>query len=117
MLAGGLAGLVRWTAMAFDPSPALLVPLQVLHAGTFAATHLGAMQWISTHVPAHRSGTAQALLATSTGGIAMSSATLASGPIYAAFGGASYAAMSIMSILGMIALVVLRRRAQVPAGA
>jgi PPP family 3-phenylpropionic acid transporter len=116
MLIGGLSALVRWTAMAFDPSPALLVPLQVLHAGTFASTHLGAMQWISTNVPSEKSGTAQALLATSTGGIAMSTATLASGPLYEAFAGASYIAMTIMGVAGLLAVAMLARNGEKRAG-
>ena len=96
-------GLVRWLAMAFDPAPAWLVPLQILHAGTFAATHLGAMQWIGAHVPAATAGTAQALLSTFTAGIAMSFAMLVSGPLYASFAGGAYLAMAVVCALGLAA--------------
>ena len=43
---GAGAAVVRWLAMGFDPPLALLVPLQVLHALTFGATHLGAIHFI-----------------------------------------------------------------------
>src|SRR5262249_18451988 len=43
--AGG--GVVRWGAMALDPPVALLPPLQCLHALSFGATHLGAMQFLA----------------------------------------------------------------------
>ncbi len=52
LLAGGLAAIVRWVSMSFDPPLAALVGLQVLHAFTFGATHLGAMHFIADAVPA-----------------------------------------------------------------
>lgn len=109
ILAGCAAGLVRWTAMAFDPAPWLLVPLQILHAGTFAATHLGAMHWIGANIPAATAGTTQALLSTSTAGVAMSILMLASGPLYANYAGGAYAAMSIACVIGGGAALLLAR--------
>ncbi|MGE0630308.1 MAG: MFS transporter [Hyphomicrobiaceae bacterium] len=109
MISGAVSGIVRWLAMSADPSPLMLVPLQVLHAGTFAATHLGAMQWIARNVPGHVAGSAQALLTTFSAGIAMSSATLMSGPLYQAFGGGAYAAMAVLCVLGLLAGITLNR--------
>ena len=43
IVAGAGASVVRWAVMAFDPPLALLVPLQVLHALTYGAAHLGAI--------------------------------------------------------------------------
>ena len=113
---GAVAGLVRWTGMAFDPPVALLFPLQILHAGSFAATHLGAMHWIARSVPDHQAGTAQALLSTITGGIGMGGAILLSGWLYPAFGGAGYLGMAALCALGgaaALALHVLPRPAMV----
>jgi PPP family 3-phenylpropionic acid transporter len=109
ILAGGVAGIVRWTAMAFDPAAWLLVPLQILHAGTFAATHLGAMHWIGANVPQATAGTAQALLSTSTAGVAMSILMLASGPLYAQYAGGAYAAMTLACVLGIVPALLLAR--------
>ena len=109
MLAGGLCGLIRWTVMAVDPAVGLLVPLQLLHAGTYAATHLGAMNWISRNVPDYQAGSAQALLSTFTAGISMGLAMLASGPLYAHYSGAGYLAMTLLAVVGIAAGLTLRK--------
>ncbi len=109
MMLGAAAGLVRWLAMAFDPAPYWLVPLQILHGGTFAASHLGAMLWIGARVPAATAGTAQALLSTFTAGIAMSAAMLVSGVLYEAFAGRAYLAMVVACGLGLVAGLALAR--------
>lgn len=109
MMIGGACGLVRWLAMAFDPAAHWLVPLQLLHAGTFAATHLGAMQWIAARVPPAAAGTAQALLSTFSAGIVMSGVMLISGALYAASAGRAYLAMVAACALGLAAGAVLLR--------
>ena len=45
-------GMVRWLGMAFTTELWALVPLQALHAGSFAACHLGAMAFIQRALPA-----------------------------------------------------------------
>ncbi len=108
---GALAGLVRWTAMAFDPPLAALLPLQVLHGFTFGAAHLGALHFMSAHVPASEAATAQALYASVTAGIGLGLATLASGPLYAAVGSQAYLAMAGLCAIGMVAALALRKAA------
>ena len=110
---GAACGLVRWTAMAFDPPVALLAPLQILHAGTFAATHLGAMHWIARVVPDHQAGTAQALLSTASSGIGMGGAILLSGWLYADYGGSAYLGMAAMCAVGGASALGLRAAAGV----
>ena len=80
------AAVVRWLAMGFDPPLALLLPLQVLHGLTFGATHVGAIHFMGRAVPRSQTGTAQALYASVTGGIAMGGAMLIAGPLYATYG-------------------------------
>ena len=104
---GAGAAVVRWLAMGFDPPLALLVPLQVLHALTFGATHVGAMHFIGRAVPQVQAGTAQALYASVTGGIAMGGAMLLAGPLYAAYAGRAYWAMAALAAVGLIASLVL----------
>jgi len=106
---GATAGVLRWIVTAFDPPLALLVPLQVLHALTFGATHLGAVHVISAHVPSQAAGTAQALNASATSGIAMGSATLLAGQLYGAAGAQAYLAMAALSLLGLMAAGILVR--------
>jgi PPP family 3-phenylpropionic acid transporter len=106
---GAGAAVIRWLAMGFDPPLSLLVPLQLLHALTFGATHLGAMHFIARAVPHVQAGTAQALYASVTSGIAMGGAMLIAGPLYANFGGRAYWAMAGLAAVGLVAGLVLVR--------
>ena len=112
ILAGALAGIVRWGAMAFDPPLWLLAPLQVLHAFTYGASHLGAMQFIARAVPAGASGTAQALYAVMAAGCVIGGVTLISGAIYSSAGGLVYLLPAALSALGAGLMLVLKRRWQ-----
>lgn len=107
LIAGGAASVLRWGLMAFDPPLIALIPLQALHAWTFAATHLGAMHMIQALVPERAAGTAQALYATVTAGIAMGGAIYLAGRLYAAFSGASYLAMAALAAVGLVAACLL----------
>lgn len=109
IVAGAGAAVIRWLAMGFDPPLALLVPLQLLHALTFGATHIGAIHFIGRAVPETQAGTAQALYASVTGGIAMGGAMLVAGPLYAAYAGRAYWAMAVLAAVGLIASLVLAR--------
>lgn len=109
MAAGALASVIRWTAMGFDPPLVLLISLQVLHGATYGATHLAAVHFISSTVPPALGGTAQALYASVTSGIAMGSATLVAGRLYATWGGQAYLAMAVLSLVGLLASIALLR--------
>ena len=108
--AGALAGVVRWSAMAFDPPLAALVMLQALHGLTYGATHIGAVHYISASVPPALAGTAQALYASVTAGIAMGLATLLAGQLYGASGALAYLAMAGLSLAGLLAGLLLLRK-------
>jgi PPP family 3-phenylpropionic acid transporter len=110
LVAGSAAAVVRWAATAFDPPLALLVPLQLLHALTYAATHVGAIHFIARAVPDGAAGTAQALYATVAAGVVLGGATLLSGPLYAAFGGRAYLSMALLAAVGLVAGLLLMRR-------
>jgi PPP family 3-phenylpropionic acid transporter len=96
---GGLGGTVRWTATGLSDALPVLAGAQALHALTFAATHLGAMYFLSHSVPPGRAAVAQSLYAVVTG-LGIGFATLACGPLYAAVGGAAYLAMAAMTAAG-----------------
>lgn len=110
ILGAGVAAVVRWGLMAFDPPLALLFPLQVLHAFTFGATHFGAMHFIHRAVPQEQAGTAQSLVAAATGGLGMGAATLLSGVLYDSIAGRGYLAMAAIGGIGLIATIALKRR-------
>lgn len=109
MIAGCAACVVRWVILAFDPPLALLIPLQLLHALTYGATHIGAILFISRAVPAGASGTAQGLYATIAAGVGHGAATLASGKLYPLYGGKAFLAMAALSAVGLAAGVALYR--------
>ncbi len=95
--AGGAA--LRWTAMALNP-PILLLPwLQLLHALSFGATYLGALNFVARSAPPGQSASAQGYLAVAAGA-AMAGAMGLSGVLYAAFGGLAYAAMALAAVAG-----------------
>jgi MFS transporter, PPP family, 3-phenylpropionic acid transporter len=106
---GAVASVVRWLAMGFDPPLAALVALQALHGLTYGATHIGAFYFMSQAVAERQAGTAQALYASSTAGIAMGGAMLLSGQLYAAYGGRTYWAMAAIAAVGLAASLALRR--------
>lgn len=110
LLIGAGAGVVRWLVMALDPPLAVLLPLQALHALSYGASHLGAMQFIAQAVPAQSGGTAQALYATCSGALAMAIAMQIAGHTYVAYAGLAYGAMALLSLAAVAAAWLLRRR-------
>lgn len=102
LLIGGIAGVVRWSLMPLDLPLVLLFPLQVLHAFTFGAAHLGAMYFITDQVDPKLSATAQGLYSSAVMGIALSLTTLLSGYLFEAHGGLVFLAMAAMSLGGAL---------------
>ncbi len=105
---GAVGGLIRWTAMAFDPPVALLPALQVLHALSFGASHLGAMAFLARAVPRGLAASAQGTVSTLSG-IVMAAATGLSGLLYAASGSLAYLAMAAMALAGLGCALLARR--------
>jgi PPP family 3-phenylpropionic acid transporter len=111
---GAAGGAVRWSAMALDPPAALVPVLQMLHALSFGATHLGALTYVARHAPEGQAATAQGHLAIALS-VAMAAASAAAGPLYAAFGVRSYAAMALAAVAGGICARVANRTGPVVA--
>jgi len=106
---GGGGAILRWAAMAFDPPVALLLPLQLLHACSFAATHLGLMGFMARSVPRELAARGQGYVATLTS-LVNASATLTSGFVYAALGSHAYWVMAAMATAGVISAIYASRR-------
>lgn len=114
LMLGGFGGALRWTVMAFDP-PALLLPaLQLLHAASFGASHLGALTYLAQTVPPGQGATAQGYLAIALG-LVMAAAMGLSGLLYAAYGAASYGAMALAAIAGGVCALIAHRPRRVAA--
>ena len=99
ILIGAAGGIVRWSAMTFDPPAAVLFPLQLLHAVSFGATHLGTMMFLSQNAPEGNRAAAQGDVST-TSSIAMAAASALAGVLYGASGAAAYAAMAALAAAG-----------------
>lgn len=106
---GGVAAVVRWTALAFAPPLWMLWPLQALHALTFAATYLAGLQIIETLAPPGGHTAAQTLNSVMAAGILIGLATLAAGPLYDRVGVSGYLAMSGLAVIGLLLGWRLRR--------
>jgi PPP family 3-phenylpropionic acid transporter len=106
---GAVASVIRWLTMGFDPPLMVLIPLQALHGATYGCTHIGAIYFMAKSVPAHHSGTAQAVYASVTSGIGLGGAMLLAGQLYADHGGRTYWAMAGLAVVGLAAGIALMR--------
>ncbi len=119
ILIGGLAAVVRWTALAALPPVWLLYPLQLLHAGTFAATFLGGVRMTQAMHGDERTPTAQMIYMALASAPAQAAATLLSGGLldwlrpagHAAWG---YLSMTAIALVGVALAVLLWRGREAP---
>lgn len=109
LIVGGAAGVLRWLAMAGDPSFGWLVVLQCLHALTFGATFLGALNILQSSVPEAQAASAQGLHAALAPGIIMGGVTVMSGQIYGPLQASSFLVMSGIALVGLLFAVLLAR--------
>ncbi|MFA5901962.1 MAG: MFS transporter, partial [Hyphomicrobium sp.] len=109
IVVGAAASIVRWGAMAFDPPLALLIPLQMLHALTYGAAHLGAILFISRAVPHAGMGSAQSFYATIAAGLALGIIGLISGALYQQVGGLVFVVPAVAATIGFAASIMLLR--------
>jgi PPP family 3-phenylpropionic acid transporter len=112
VLAGGMIAGLRWTLMAFDPPAHALFVLQVMHAGSFAVTHMGTMKFIHQNVPPALAATGQGVFTALSAGVLTALAMFASGPLYASFGGMAYLAMAGMCAASLVLVLSPRVRVQ-----
>ncbi|WP_188761129.1 MFS transporter [Sandarakinorhabdus glacialis] len=112
ILVGAISAVIRWTVMAALPPVWALYFLQIMHAGTFAATFLGAMRMIQGLHGDERTPTAQMIYMALASAPAQAVTTLMSGELYeylaptgrAALG---YLAMTGVAVVGLVLAVML----------
>ncbi|MBO6948603.1 MAG: 3-phenylpropionate MFS transporter [Rhodospirillales bacterium] len=107
---GGLACLIRWGLTAYTDALAVIVLLQLLHAFTFGAAHLGAIYFIADRMPEDVSATAQTVYALVVSGLGVGLMSFVSGHLYDAYQGHAYLAMAVLGGTGMIIAWRIRRR-------
>lgn len=117
IVVGGVAAVLRWTALAFSPPLWALFPLQLLHALSFAAVFMAALQLIERNAPARSLSAAQTISSACSGGLFIGLATIASGKLFDAFGARGYLGMSLLAALGLIGawrMIGARRKSGLP---
>ena len=108
IVTGAAGAMLRWIVTAFDPPLALLAPLQLLHALSFGATHLGTMMFLSRNAPEGGRAAAQGDIATANT-LMMAAASALSGLLYAAGGGYAFLMMTALAGAGGIFALIATR--------
>jgi len=114
LLTGAAGAVLRWGAMAATPPAAALPFLQLLHALSFGATHLGALTYVARRAGPGESATAQGYLAIALSAAGAVAAAIA-GILYAELAAVAYAVMALMAIAGGASAFVAHRRGAVVA--
>jgi PPP family 3-phenylpropionic acid transporter len=109
MVLGGAAGVLRWSIAGWLAGLPAIAALQLLHALTFGASHLGAMHFLARTVPLSAAASAQGLYAAVSSGLGSGLVMLWAGSLYAAYGGGAYFFMAALSAAGLLGSVGLRR--------
>lgn len=109
MVIGAVGAAVRWTGTALSTDPFVLALLQPLHAASFTAPYLAALQVMGHCVPMRRAASAQSLNAAL--GVALPTGVLmfASGLLYARVEGLVFLAMAALSCVSLVLVPRLRR--------
>lgn len=106
-------GLVRWLLLGAFAELEVLLLVQILHAFTFAATHLAAVTYVATRVPDRLGSTAQSLYDTLAMGVIFAIAMWVSGILFAEIGGRAFWVMAGLS--GLAGILFLVNRKHLPA--
>lgn len=109
LVIGAVGAILRWTVTAFVPSLPVLIVMQLLHAASFGAAHLGAMLFILRAAPITLTSTAQSVYAVVSYGLFMAAASLTSGLLFEAYGGMGFLAMAGMGVVGLALCLLLGR--------
>jgi PPP family 3-phenylpropionic acid transporter len=109
MALGGIAGIMRWSLAGALTWLPFIAALQLLHAFTFGASHIGAMHFLSRAVPPSAAASAQSLYAALSSGLGSGLVMGIAGALYSAFGGGAYSFMAVLSAAGLVGAVALGR--------
>lgn len=96
-----IGGLLRWPLLASTTAVPSLFAVQLLHALTFGALHLGAIAYVQERVDPRATATITSLYAASSG-VGAGLMMLVAGPLYGTLGGDAYWVMAGLSLVGMV---------------
>ena len=107
MVLGGIAGIMRWSLAGALTWLPFIAAIQLLHAFTFGASHLGAMHFLSRTVPPSAAAGAQSLYAALSSGLGSGLVMVIAGALYSTFGGGAYSFMAVLSAAGLVGAAAL----------
>jgi MFS transporter, PPP family, 3-phenylpropionic acid transporter len=112
ILVGGLGAMIRWSVLAFSPGFWVASAVQLLHAGTFAATHIGFMRLLEVEVHPDQRPTGQQLASSILMSPVMGLASIGAGWLYDHFGVDGYWSGVVLAACGIacVSFVLLRAR-------
>ena len=112
IIIGGAGAAARWLLTGSEPPLPILFIVQTLHALSFAAAYLGAVEYVDRSLPKRLTNTAMTLMSTTGVGAVTGLATIACGYLYEANGAkAIYALTAAMAFVGAAGGFVRSRRA------
>lgn len=107
---GGITATIRWFLLACFPADISVIAIsQLLHAITFSASHLAAMRFITLYVDDKNSASAQGIYSSVIMGIGIGVFIFVSGPLYTIFNSDVFYIMALISIIGTISSLLLKR--------
>ncbi len=115
IILGGIGAALRWAVTGLEPPLVVLVAIQLLHALSFGATHLGTMGLLAHRVPGHSLATAQGTLTASIG-IVSATATVLCGRLFNDYGQSIYFGMAAMAATGAMVMLAMRKDVETRAG-
>jgi PPP family 3-phenylpropionic acid transporter len=114
LVVGAVSAMLRWGLMATSP-PAWLLPVAMaMHGISFGATHLGTIGAFALYAPELSRARSQGVFVSATA-LATGLATLASGPLYRAFGVAGFAGMAPLGLAALACIAAAARAARAQA--
>jgi PPP family 3-phenylpropionic acid transporter len=107
MVLGGVAGILRWSLAGALTWLPFIAAIQLLHAFTFGASHLGAMHFLSRTAPPSAAAGAQSLYAALSSGLGSGLVMVIAGALYSTYGGGAYSFMAVLSAAGLVGALAL----------
>ena len=109
LMLGGAAAAFRWFLISLEPTIYILIPIQTLHALTFGAAYLGAVEFVNRAIPQSLMNTGMVLFSTTGVGAMTGLAALISGFVVAEWGtSVAYMIMSAMGVIAVMFALLLR---------
>ncbi|MBL1241841.1 MAG: MFS transporter [OCS116 cluster bacterium] len=101
LILAAVAALIRWSILAIDPPLVLVFISQILHAFTFGAVYLGALNLISRSVPDNLISTAMAINVSLNMGVFMAIAFIIAGNLYNDYANLAYWFAAFLAVIGL----------------